>query len=69
MAAVNKAVGVQQAHHALDEDRLAGAGFAYDGQAFSLIDIQADPADGVEHLVAKGEFYVQILYRQNDILI
>ena len=67
-AAVNKAVGVQQAHGALDEHGFAGAGLAHDGEALALMHIQRNAPDGVEHLAPQGEFHVQIPNGEDHIL-
>ena len=57
-AAVNKAVGVQKAHGALDEHGLTGAGLAHDGEALALMHIQRNAPDGMEHLSPEGKLHV-----------
>ena len=65
-AVVDPAVVVQKTHKGLGEHRLAGAGLAHDGEAFALVQIQADAADGVEHLAPQAELDVQVFDGQND---
>ena len=62
------AVGIQQAHEALGEHALAGAGFAHDGKDFAVVDVQVDAADGMQHLAAQVEFDVEVLYRKDELI-
>ena len=63
----DRAVGVQKAHKGLGKHALAGARLAHDGQALPPVDVQGDPADGVEHLAPQGEFHVQVPDGQNGL--
>ena len=67
-AVVDPAVIVQKAHEGLRKNRLAGAGLAHDGEALTLIKIQADAPDGGEDLAAEVELDHQILDAENYIV-
>ena len=60
LAAVDGGVAVQKAHHGLHRDRFAGAGLAHDGHCLALLQIQIDPADGVDHTGVGTEGDVQV---------
>ena len=66
-AAVDPAVGVQQAHKCFCQHRFARAGFPHDGQRFALIQIQRYIPDGMQRFPAQGKFHVQIANRENSL--
>ena len=68
-AALHIAVGIVEAHQALDKDAFAGTGLPHDGKAFAFIHIQRDAAQRVEHLPPQRKFEIQILHRQEDLLL
>ena len=68
-AALHVAVGIVEAHQAFDKDAFAGTGLPHDGKAFPFIHIQRDASQRVEHLSPQRKFEVQILHRQEDLLL
>ena len=68
-AGFDEAVLVGQTHEGLGKHALAGAGLTHDGQGLALVHIQRDAADGVQNTTAQGELDVQILDREDDVII
>ena len=68
-AVIDPAVVVQQTHEVFTENGLAGAGLTHDGQAFALVQVHTDAADGRQHLAAQVELDHKVFDAQNNFSI
>ena len=60
LSAVDPSVGIQKTHHGLTENAFAGARFADNGKALSLIDIQCHSAKRRQDMSAEPEFHDEV---------
>ena len=68
-AVIDKAIGIQHPGKGLGKHAFTGAGLAYDGDGFILINIQGDSPDGCQHPAAHPELDPEVIDGQQNLFL